>query len=537
MALVANTYGVPEFRDPCPTRGSFQEQDPRQLAYRILSWISYALRPLTVDELRHALEVELGEFTLDEENLIDEGDVTAVCAGLVTVETEGRIVRMVHYTTQDYFERIRETRFPEVRSSIATACLAYLSYKDVELRDAGHRFYFEDSTVRSANMQSGHLEEIADIHEPFSGKSWDAVRSTVSSHYTSQGVCLEFYDYAAHYWTKHLRGKPEAELQLAGLEFIRSDQARYTSMSTLRFWWVDRVIADELCVAVVYDLQILCQAMLSPSIVDIRSAEYISDERIDNALIFSGTFGRARIAEILMRIQRWRAGDNQECSPITSAVLSASIEAAWSGNRATVCVLLDKEREDGDIESPYAGIPSSGPTIDNQKGKTPQTTDLDSVGTEDKVIEALMEQGFDVTMPLIGATGNEACLKRAIDQGWDLEETETRYHKTALIVAAEIGRTAIVDLLLSNGANVDARDQWMETALHYAALNGNFEIVKLLIAAGADPEAETDDGQTPLQYLTFRSGTMPGDMPQYLKCEERFAEVYDFLLEAIEQKT
>ncbi len=225
---------------------------------------------------------------------------------------------------------------------------------------------------------------------------------------------------------------------------------------------------------------------------------------------------------MLMDIQKSRNDEDTETSPITSAILTAAIEAAWSGNRATVCVLLD--------------IAAEGDHANNKKLEKIFSSNGASVGANDMVIAALKEHRFEITIPLIAATGNEDCLTSALDQGWDIENKEDRYGKTALIIAAEIGRTSIVRLLLARGAKADATDRWLETALHYASLNGNYEIMKMLIAAGADPEPEADNMQTPLQYLTFRTGTVPGDMPPYLQCEDRFAEVLDLLLEAIEKK-
>jgi hypothetical protein len=76
-----------------------------EIANDVLSWITCAKRPLTTSELRHALAVEIGESELDEENLPEIEDMVSVCAGLVTVDEESDVIRLVHYTTQEYFER------------------------------------------------------------------------------------------------------------------------------------------------------------------------------------------------------------------------------------------------------------------------------------------------------------------------------------------------------------------------------------------------------------------------------------------------
>jgi hypothetical protein len=66
-------------------------------------WITCAKRSLTTAELQHALAVEIGEPKLDEDNLLEIEDMVSMCAGLVTVDEESKIIRLVHYTTQEYF--------------------------------------------------------------------------------------------------------------------------------------------------------------------------------------------------------------------------------------------------------------------------------------------------------------------------------------------------------------------------------------------------------------------------------------------------
>ncbi|MCJ1263487.1 hypothetical protein MMC22_003357 [Lobaria immixta] len=100
----------------------------RQLADQVLAWITHAQRPLTIVELQHALAIEEGEPELDQENITDVGELVSVCVGLVAIDQETNIIRLVHYTTQEYFRRICMQRFPDARKTIAVACLTYLSF-------------------------------------------------------------------------------------------------------------------------------------------------------------------------------------------------------------------------------------------------------------------------------------------------------------------------------------------------------------------------------------------------------------------------
>ncbi|KAI3326496.1 hypothetical protein HD806DRAFT_551522 [Xylariaceae sp. AK1471] len=86
--------------------------------------------PLTKLELQHALAVETDEPQLDEDNLPQIDDMVSVCAGLITVDEESSVIRLVHYTTQDYFARTQSKWFPAAQLSITTICTTYLSYRN-----------------------------------------------------------------------------------------------------------------------------------------------------------------------------------------------------------------------------------------------------------------------------------------------------------------------------------------------------------------------------------------------------------------------
>ncbi|KAK4112126.1 hypothetical protein N656DRAFT_768782 [Canariomyces notabilis] len=118
-----------ETYDQAMQRIQNQDEGQAALAHRVLYWISYSLRPLTVAELQHALAVEPGDDDLEEDGLHETEFMVSVCAGLVTVDRESDQIRLVHYTTQSYLERTRTARFPEARSTIAKTCLAYLLFR------------------------------------------------------------------------------------------------------------------------------------------------------------------------------------------------------------------------------------------------------------------------------------------------------------------------------------------------------------------------------------------------------------------------
>jgi hypothetical protein len=85
-----------------------------------------------LEELQYALGVEVGESKLDIENLPQAEDILSVCTGLVTVDEESGIIRLVHYTAQEYFKRTQRQWFPDAQASITTTCATYLSFNEFE---------------------------------------------------------------------------------------------------------------------------------------------------------------------------------------------------------------------------------------------------------------------------------------------------------------------------------------------------------------------------------------------------------------------
>jgi ankyrin repeat protein len=104
----------------------------RAIAKQVLMWIVHAKRQLSTAELQHALAVRPHTVKLDADYLPSIGVLQSVCAGLVTVDEESDIIRLVHYTAQEYFERTQGFWFPDAQGDITTTCLTYLSFDTFE---------------------------------------------------------------------------------------------------------------------------------------------------------------------------------------------------------------------------------------------------------------------------------------------------------------------------------------------------------------------------------------------------------------------
>jgi ankyrin repeat protein len=93
-------------------------------------------------------------------------------------------------------------------------------------------------------------------------------------------------------------------------------------------------------------------------------------------------------------------------------------------------------------------------------------------------------------------------VKRLIESGVDANE-ENDYGNIPLHIGIEKDCVDIVEYLLQNGANVNAKEELLHrTPLIYAASQGRKEIVTLLLKYGADPHEKDDVDFTALTWAT-----------------------------------
>lgn len=95
MALENLPKGIGDTYDEAMERIRAQNPDDKELGENVLLWISFALRPLSIVELQHALAVDDTTTNTDLDALPDEEIIISVCAGLVTIDNESSTVRLV----------------------------------------------------------------------------------------------------------------------------------------------------------------------------------------------------------------------------------------------------------------------------------------------------------------------------------------------------------------------------------------------------------------------------------------------------------
>ena len=103
----------------------------QRVASVALTWLAYARRTLSVNELRHALATRLSDAELDQDNMVSPRIIVESCLGLLVIEHENSAIRLVHFSFQEYLQLHRQELFPDGDLTIAATCLTYLSFSSV----------------------------------------------------------------------------------------------------------------------------------------------------------------------------------------------------------------------------------------------------------------------------------------------------------------------------------------------------------------------------------------------------------------------
>jgi len=152
-----------------------QPENRKALAMNALMWISHAKRPLLIGELVDVLAIKSSERSLNKRNRNSLRLVLECCFGLVTLDEESSVIRLVHYLVQEYLLEHRARLFPSGEGLVAEKCLRYLlcnafltgscpDQKSIEVCLASYPFYAYTCRYWGRHVQdtiSGKIERRA----------------------------------------------------------------------------------------------------------------------------------------------------------------------------------------------------------------------------------------------------------------------------------------------------------------------------------------------------------------------------------------
>ncbi|XP_030393859.1 E3 ubiquitin-protein ligase MIB2 isoform X7 [Gopherus evgoodei] len=115
----------------------------------------------------------------------------------------------------------------------------------------------------------------------------------------------------------------------------------------------------------------------------------------------------------------------------------------------------------------------------------------ESKSTLISILEKLLCQKMELDHPgrlvMEAAHGNAVKVQDLVQKYPDKVDIKNQ-GRTALQVAAHLGRVEVVKILLQANANIDLKDEEGDAALHYAAFGNQAEVVRVLVSHGANAD-------------------------------------------------
>ncbi|KAK6977277.1 ANK-REP-region domain-containing protein [Favolaschia claudopus] len=453
----------------------------KEIAHSALVWVANAKRPLTAVELCEAIAIEPRTTTLNKDNITEIQVIIRLCTGLIILDEQSSLVRLVHFTAQDYLDKAQSLEFPFANVQITRSLLTYLNFKE----------------VANTGLDS-------DSFNPF-------VNGDKLMAFTSQYPLMDYCQYCLIH-----AQSCEEQLQHDVIEFLKVAKAYWRKFGTIDWnccpwnyaWWPDSpsplwvAVAANLVQSAV-ELMISHGSKLDVTTHPLHTAAYNGCKEIVALLLdkgmdvnteggYYGTALQAAAYEGHENIVQMLLVQGADVNAQGGKYRTALQAAAYSGRKTMVQMLLD-----------------AGADI-NAEGGEPGTA-LQVAGSQghENIVQMLLDRGAAVNakggkcgtaLQAVAYQGRETIVQMLLDTGADINAQGGK-HGTALQAAALRGHASIVQMLLDQGADVNAEGGEYGTALQAAS---NETIMQMLLDSGADVNAKGGKGTTALQAVAFR---------------------------------
>ena len=429
-----------------------QGGEKTKLAMATLMWVCHAERPLQVDELRHALAVEIGEADFDGENAPSIGALLGCCQGLITVDKEASTVRVIHFTVQEYL-CAHPDLFNHPHSVIAETCLTYLNSPQVK------------------NLSSNPL--------------------------TDHPV-TPFLKYASRYWGTHAKRELSSRAMALGLQLLSQYEGHPSAEALLEqvlsTGYTARTGSSPLfsglhCASFFGIVELVASLASAPG-CEINQGDRVSR----TPLLWAAKNGHHGVVRILLG----REGVDPEMPDIQDS--TPLLWAANNGHEEVVKLLLGRNDVDPNRPDDQHGTPLSWAARDGHEGVVKLLLDRKDVDPN------RLGQHDRTPLGCAAVTGHEGVVKLLLGRN-DVDPNRPEENgRTPLACAAADGRDGVVKLLLGQTAvDPNRPDAGGLTPLGCAAYWGHKGAAKLLLARDdVDPNYPDKYGKTPFGWAASK---------------------------------
>lgn len=430
-------------------------------ALRVLQWVSFAARPLHIDELKEAVAFDLEDMVWDA-GKIPQADVVIGCgANLVAVDPSDQCVRFAHPSVKTYLQKDSDpaSLIPGYQKSdeqgelhCGEFCVAYLSFSNFNLGLVKAANETEMVKIPNPKLLAGDA-----LASPFLRLFWGRGTNPkrpaqvqfrrIRSATIPDRSQYKFLDYAVTHWTLQTKKitslspvwEKFKQLSLSFNEtwnfhpWVVGGRSQTSRLHGLFGWAVkkDHIPLLELALASDRDIREICNLPLV-------------DERLP-ALHVASKMGLADVVKLLLPLCQVNLQDEEG--------YTALHHAASKGHVGVVTMLLRS--------------PSTKVDIPSKTQVTP--------------------------LWLAASDGHCDVVRVLAERQADLEARESYTQRTPLLQAASRGHRAVIDFLVYSAVNLEAEDIGGRTPLSWAITNENLDTVELLLERGANPARQFSD--------------------------------------------
>ena len=442
LSAMTGSLGLGNAYDVTIGRIKAQEGGRVRLGMAALMWISYSERPLNVDEICHALAVEIGSTDININNIPSIRTVLGCCQGLAAVDKGSSTIRLIHFTLKEYLSRHADL-FDTPHSRMAETCLTYLNFR----------------AIRSLSASLSHGLRDTPLLE-YSSLYWGThMRMEVSDR--SRHLALHLLDQYHNHISAKLLWKSAMESYPKSLNL-----KPFSALHCISYFGIAEVALD----------------LIRMRRWDVNQ----KDSAGQTPLIWAARYGREEVVRLLLQQKDIQSGIED-----TEHGRTALSWAAGSGNEGVVGQLLGPLSANGGSIGCWWRKISQAMSVQSETKYTSLSRLVNSGRTP---LSWAAEHGHDGVVKLL-LEWEDGC-----PCGPDIRG------RTPLWWAAQGGNDGVVKLLLEReGFSSDGLDYGFQLPLLSAAKHGHDGVVKLLLEReDVSPDRPDNDGRTPLSWAVLR---------------------------------